>query len=199
MLTKANFAMLLCLTSVTVGHVMAQPDDPYASLAAAATSYEEFVHHIVAAAPKVVPPPVPSPIVSTAEQEAFLDALNVTTTGPKRLMARDSESLTKSAYVANPDLFTFPYQGPDAGSCVSYLAGLGETECRVGVNGVLMCLHHKARIVRLARRGEAASSCANVARAAGRILDVCTHSDHQVTGQKTLDSDENFNVIVDGS
>ncbi|KAK8009121.1 hypothetical protein PG991_011672 [Apiospora marii] len=189
MFTKTTFTALSCLAAVAVGGVLVRPDDPHASLAAEATSYEDFANRIIAAAPEGVMPPVPSPVASPAEQADFVASLNLTSTpGPSRLMSRQNQRI-----YCNTNAYCY---AQDAGYCVSYLAGLGEQECRVGVGAVRMCLHERAGIWGLGGRGEAANSCANVARAAGRILDVCTQSDNQVTGQTHLDSDGNFNVII---
>ena len=35
-----------------------------------------------------------------------------------------------------------------------------------------------------------------VARTAGRILDICTGSNNQVAGQALLDTDSNFNILI---
>ena len=78
MFTKAAFTVLLRLATVAVGGVLVQPDDPYASLAAEATSYEDFANCIIAAAPKNLMAPVPSPVASAAEQADFDAALNLT-------------------------------------------------------------------------------------------------------------------------
>ncbi|KAK8122876.1 hypothetical protein PG984_011546 [Apiospora sp. TS-2023a] len=190
MFTKSAFTVLSCLAAIAVGGVLVQPDDPHASLAAEATSYEDFANRIIAAAPKDPMAPVPSPVVSPAEQADFDAALNLTSApGPSRLMPRQSWVSCGTNAIC---------YAPDAASCVSYLAGLGGRECRVGVGAVRMCQHNRANIMGLTARGEAANSCGNVARAAGRILDLCTHTDNQVTGQSTLDSDTNFYVIVTG-
>ncbi|KAK8030254.1 hypothetical protein PG993_011545 [Apiospora rasikravindrae] len=182
MLTKATFTVLSCLAAVTVGGVLYDPMTPMHPWLP-----RPPLDRIITTAPQAGTPPTPSPIATPDEQEVFVSALNVTTTAPNRLTARQSRaSCDKDAYC----------YAVGAAYCVTYLAGLGQRECRVGVGTVRMCKRYNAGIWGLAIRGEAANSCVNVARAAGRILDLCTHSDNQVTGQNPLDSDGNFDVII---
>ncbi|KAK8118408.1 uncharacterized protein PG998_003034 [Apiospora kogelbergensis] len=206
MFIKSAFAILSGVATLALGGVLVHPDDPYASLAVTASSYEDWVNRIIEAVAKADssgPGPSPSPLASVAQQEAVEDLVNATLSAHSTtLAARQSRVLCDintpcfplelTRYLANLSSI----QAPDAGRCVSHLASLGTQECRVGTSGTEMCRDHNARVVGLSISGERANSCNNVARAGGRILDLCTKSDNQVTGQSTLDSDNSFNVII---
>ena len=68
------------LAGLALGGIHVHPDDPYAALAATATSYEDWAIRIAAVA-TTGGEPAPSPAVSPAEQEAMEHLLNGTVAG----------------------------------------------------------------------------------------------------------------------
>ncbi|KXJ89103.1 hypothetical protein Micbo1qcDRAFT_177580 [Microdochium bolleyi] len=64
----------------------------------------------------------------------------------------------------------------EAAACINYLAGLGNQACVSSISGVSFCRRGSTQITGLSKQGKngATSSCANVARAAGAIMDRCT-------------------------
>ncbi|KAH7032679.1 uncharacterized protein B0I36DRAFT_347860 [Microdochium trichocladiopsis] len=64
----------------------------------------------------------------------------------------------------------------EAVECINYLAGLGNQACVSSISGVNFCRRGSTQITGLSKTGKngATSSCANVARAAGAIMDRCT-------------------------
>lgn len=79
MFSKLAFS-LTAFAGLALGGVHVHPDDPYAALAATATSYEDWAIRIAAVA-KTGGEPVPSPSVSAAEKEIMEHFLNGTVAG----------------------------------------------------------------------------------------------------------------------
>ncbi|KAK8106493.1 hypothetical protein PG999_009852 [Apiospora kogelbergensis] len=76
MFIKSAFAILSGVATLALGGVLVHPDDPYASLAVTASSYEDWVNRIIEAVAKADgsgPRPSPSPLASVAQQEAVED------------------------------------------------------------------------------------------------------------------------------
>ncbi|KAK8004843.1 hypothetical protein PG990_010880 [Apiospora arundinis] len=192
MYAKSAFAVLSGVATLALGGVVVRPDDPYASLAVSATSYVDLVERIIAfeATKGESPDPIPSPVVSLAQQEA------IEVLGNETISAHNAALVTRQSHaICNLGNTCF---APDAAKCVNYLAGRGSQECRTGVSATQMCHALSAQILGLSAAGERANSCANVARAAGHVLDVCTKPNNQINGQGVLDSDREFNVIIAG-
>lgn len=88
MFIKSAFAILSGVATLALGGVLVHPDDPYASLAVTASSYEDWVNRIIEAVAKADgsgPGPSPSPLASVAQQEAVEDLVNATLSGQPRL------------------------------------------------------------------------------------------------------------------
>ncbi|KXJ88097.1 hypothetical protein Micbo1qcDRAFT_207372 [Microdochium bolleyi] len=66
--------------------------------------------------------------------------------------------------------------GNAAVECINYLASLGNQACVSSVSAVSFCRRGDVQISGISKTGKngATSSCANVARAAGAIMDRCT-------------------------
>ncbi|KAI8192167.1 hypothetical protein K4K51_006533 [Colletotrichum sp. SAR 10_75] len=73
----------------------------------------------------------------------------------------------------------------DAVSCINYLAGLGSTSCVVSNAKSHFCTIGNAQITGVTSGSiPAASSCNDVARGAGYIMDACTLKDNTVQGSE---------------
>ncbi|KAJ0381786.1 hypothetical protein COL922a_013849 [Colletotrichum nupharicola] len=73
----------------------------------------------------------------------------------------------------------------DAVSCINYLAGLGSTSCVVSNAKSHFCTIGNAQITGVTSSSiPAASSCNDVARGAGYIMDACTLKDNTVQGSE---------------
>ncbi|EQB55266.1 hypothetical protein CGLO_04829 [Colletotrichum gloeosporioides Cg-14] len=73
----------------------------------------------------------------------------------------------------------------DAVSCINYLAGLGSTSCVVSNAKSHFCTIGNAQITGITSGSiPAASSCNDVARGAGYIMDACTLKDNTVQGSE---------------
>ncbi|KAJ4124313.1 hypothetical protein NW768_009672 [Fusarium equiseti] len=82
----------------------------------------------------------------------------------------------------------------DAVWCINYLASLNQP-CVGHVSGQQFCKRGTTAITGLTRSGTSSSSCKDVARAAGLIMDKCTTSDGRVKGANPAWG--NGNLIVD--
>ncbi|KAG7126352.1 hypothetical protein HYQ45_012938 [Verticillium longisporum] len=78
-----------------------------------------------------------------------------------------------------------PAWGPDAVTCINYLASIGSRACTVHQYGQLFRRCGNARIYGTtggSQRLPVTDVCNNVARAAGRVMDSCYRSDNTVRG-----------------
>lgn len=77
---KASFVALCGMISAALGSVVVRPDDPYAFLAAEASSYEDLASRVgaFAAASGAPHEPVPSPVVTPAQQAELSEMFNTT-------------------------------------------------------------------------------------------------------------------------
>ncbi|KAK7911032.1 hypothetical protein PG985_013513 [Apiospora marii] len=193
MYAKSSLFALCGLATLALGSVVVRPDDPYAFLASEASSYEDLANRVVAFVEASGEPqePVPSPVVTPAQQEE-LDELYHSTIVERR----DAVLNTRQSRANCGGRTAF---APDMVRCVNYIASLGQQECRISHSGTQMCHDKSAIIYGVSGAGERATPCANVARQAGHIMDVCTQPNQQVGGQGTLDMDNQFNVIVAGA
>lgn len=66
---------LLALPSLALSQILVHPDDPFAYLAATATSYEEWADRIAAVA-TTNGPPVPSPSLASAAADTWNQTLS---------------------------------------------------------------------------------------------------------------------------
>ncbi|KAK6538579.1 hypothetical protein TWF694_010157 [Orbilia ellipsospora] len=86
----------------------------------------------------------------------------------------------------------------EAVECINYLASLGGQDCVATVSGQSFCRRGQTQITGLSRLGggqNAVSSCQDVARGAGQILDRCTRGDGTVRGAN--EAWGNGNLLVD--
>ncbi|KAF3932149.1 hypothetical protein ABW20_dc0108109 [Dactylellina cionopaga] len=86
----------------------------------------------------------------------------------------------------------------EAVECINYLASLGGQACVATVSGQSFCRRGQTQITGLSRldRGQnTQSSCQDVARGAGQILDRCTRADGTVRGANAAWG--NGDLIVD--
>ncbi|GAB1310114.1 hypothetical protein MFIFM68171_00324 [Madurella fahalii] len=86
----------------------------------------------------------------------------------------------------------------EAAECINYLASLGAQACVASVSGTSFCRRGQTQITGLSLLGggdSTRSSCQNVARGAGQIMDLCTRGDGTVRGQTPAWG--NGNMIVD--
>ncbi|KAJ1325376.1 hypothetical protein MN608_08567 [Microdochium nivale] len=85
----------------------------------------------------------------------------------------------------------------EAAECINYLASLGNQACVSSVNAVSFCRRGETQITGISKTGHngATSSCQNVARAAGAIMDRCSRGDGTVRGQN--EAWGNGNLLVD--
>ncbi|EPS35341.1 hypothetical protein H072_11320 [Dactylellina haptotyla CBS 200.50] len=86
----------------------------------------------------------------------------------------------------------------EAVECINYLASLGGQACVATVSGQSFCRRGQTQITGLSRLGggqNAISSCNDVARGAGQILDRCTRGDGTVRGAN--EAWGNGNLLVD--
>ncbi|KAK6540725.1 hypothetical protein TWF694_008116 [Orbilia ellipsospora] len=87
---------------------------------------------------------------------------------------------------------------PDSVACINYLAGLGNQPCVASVSGTVFCRRGQTQITGISILGQgqtATSSCNDVARGAGQIMDKCTRGDGTVRGANAAWG--NGNLIVD--
>ncbi|KAF9769050.1 hypothetical protein IL306_013606 [Fusarium sp. DS 682] len=87
----------------------------------------------------------------------------------------------------------------EAVECINYLASLGDQACVAGVSGVPFCRRGNTQItgltIGLPSDQTSSSSCRDVARGAGFIMDRCTRADGKVRGQ--VPAFGNGNLLVD--
>ncbi|KAH6838539.1 hypothetical protein B0I37DRAFT_358291 [Chaetomium sp. MPI-CAGE-AT-0009] len=86
----------------------------------------------------------------------------------------------------------------EAAECIRYLASLGNQACVATVSGQSFCRRGQTQItgISLLDRGRTTSStCNDVARGAGKIMDSCTRADGTVRGANAAWG--NGNLIVD--
>ncbi|KAI6752416.1 hypothetical protein HG530_013785 [Fusarium avenaceum] len=84
----------------------------------------------------------------------------------------------------------------EAVECINYLASLGNQPCVAKVSGQSFCRRGNTQITGLARNGPSATStCQDVARGAGFIMDKCSRGDGKVRGQN--EAWANGNLLVD--
>ncbi|KAF4460673.1 hypothetical protein FALBO_12540 [Fusarium albosuccineum] len=84
----------------------------------------------------------------------------------------------------------------EAVDCINYLAGLGGQPCTGTVSGTSFCWRGNTQITGIAPNGgSSTSSCQDVARGAGQIMDNCSRGDGKVKGQNPAWG--NGNLIVD--
>ncbi|KIL87331.1 hypothetical protein FAVG1_09035 [Fusarium avenaceum] len=84
----------------------------------------------------------------------------------------------------------------EAVECINYLASLGNQPCVAKVSGESFCRRGNTQITGLARKGPSATStCQDVARGAGFIMDKCSRGDGKVRGQN--EAWANGNLLVD--
>ncbi|RFN49166.1 hypothetical protein FIE12Z_6599 [Fusarium flagelliforme] len=82
----------------------------------------------------------------------------------------------------------------DAVYCINYLASLNQA-CVGHVSGQAFCKRGTTQITGLTLRGTSSSSCKDVARGAGLIMDKCTKPDGRVKGANPAWG--NGNLIID--
>ncbi|KAG8672245.1 hypothetical protein FPOAC2_05617 [Fusarium poae] len=84
----------------------------------------------------------------------------------------------------------------EAAACIDYLASLGSKPCVATVSGQSFCRRGNTQITGLARGAPTrTSTCQDVARGAGFILDKCTRGDGKVRGAN--EAWANGNLLVD--
>ncbi|RBR25029.1 uncharacterized protein FIESC28_02153 [Fusarium coffeatum] len=84
----------------------------------------------------------------------------------------------------------------EAVACINYLASLGSQPCVATVSGQSFCRRGNTQITGLARNGNTATStCQEVARGAGFIMDKCSRGDGKVRGAN--EAWANGNLLVD--
>ncbi|KAK8137618.1 hypothetical protein PG984_003111 [Apiospora sp. TS-2023a] len=208
MYAKSSLVALCGMLSIALGSVVVRPDDPYAFLAAEATSYEDLANRVAAyvAASGETPAPAPSPIVTPAQQQEIDDLVK----NMQPVERRNGALAARQGRVSCGGITAF---APDMVRCVNYLASLGQQECRIPYDyrSAQMCSDKSAHIIATSGAGERATAwyvlsflplvlqLANVAKEAGHIMDLCTQGNQQVGGQGFLDSDGFFNVILSGA
>ncbi|KAJ4005440.1 hypothetical protein NW752_002273 [Fusarium irregulare] len=71
----------------------------------------------------------------------------------------------------------------EAVQCINYLAGLGGQACVATISGQSYCRRGNTQITGLSRKGNTqTSTCQEVARALGQIMDRCSRGDGKVRG-----------------
>ncbi|KAF4962559.1 hypothetical protein FSARC_9337 [Fusarium sarcochroum] len=87
----------------------------------------------------------------------------------------------------------------EAVECINYLASLGNQACVAGVSGQSFCRRGNTQITGLARNlpshETSSSTCRDVARGAGLIMDRCSRGDGKVRGQNPAWG--NGNLVID--
>lgn len=85
---------------------------------------------------------------------------------------------------------------PDAVACINYLASNGRT-CRVEGPNVAFCTIGNAQIVGVrGSSGPTESSCVDIARAAGAVMDACWRADNTVQGDHYAHGNGNIAVHI---
>ena len=85
---------------------------------------------------------------------------------------------------------------PDAVACINYLASSGRT-CRVEGPNVAFCTIGNAQIVGVrGSSGPTESSCVDIARAAGAVMDACWRADNTVQGDHYAHGNGNIAVHI---
>ncbi|KAK7967986.1 uncharacterized protein PG986_002263 [Apiospora aurea] len=195
---QSSLVALCGMVSLALGSVEVRPDDPYAFLAAEATSYEDLAVRVSAfvAASGEPHEPVPSPVVTPAQQQAMDELIKSMQPVERRngtLAARQGGTTCRS-YA--------PAYAPDMVRCVNYLASLGQQECRVGNRAYIhsqMCHDKSAYITAASGVHDRATNCATVAREAGHIMDMCTTAtSEQISGYGFLEDDRYIEIILSG-
>ncbi|CRK24994.1 hypothetical protein BN1708_014097, partial [Verticillium longisporum] len=93
-----------------------------------------------------------------------------------------------------------PAWGPDAVTCINYLASIGSRGCTVYQYGQLFRRCGNARIYGTTGGSQSlpvTDICNNVARAAGRVMDSCYRSDNTVRGSEMV-SNKAYQVNLNG-
>ncbi|KAJ1323250.1 hypothetical protein MN608_11396 [Microdochium nivale] len=131
---------------------------------------------------------------------AFYIALGLVTTA-SALPTADSDAPVLLAARAVSCLDNLPgntlARQDEAAACIKYLASLGNQACVSSVSAQSFCRRGQTQITGISKIGHhgTSSSCQNVARAAGAVMDRCSRADGSIRGQ--TEAWGNGNMIVD--
>ncbi|KAK8065101.1 hypothetical protein PG997_011848 [Apiospora hydei] len=195
---QSSLVALCGMVSLALGSVEVRPDDPYAFLAAEATSYEDLAIRVSAfvAASGEPHEPVPSPVVTPAQQQAMDELVKSMQPVERR---NGAPAVRRRGTTCNSHVPAF---APDMVRCINYLASLGQQECRIPspYHHSQMCHDKSAYITAASGAIDRATTCAYVAREAGHIMDMCTTATSQlISGYGFLEDDQYFEVILSGA
>ncbi|KAK7954804.1 hypothetical protein PG988_015498 [Apiospora saccharicola] len=207
-LSFSDRATLCSMVSLALGSVVIRPDDPYAFLAAEATSYEDLASRVVAfvAASGEPHEPVPSPVVTPARQKEIDELVKSMRPGHfcyptyhLTVKRRNGALAARHGKIECGGITAF---APDMVRCVNYLASLGQQECRIPSpwHHSEMCGDKSAHIIAASGAIDRAVPCATVAVEAGHIMDLCTTGGgQQIGGYGFFESDPYMEILLSGA